>query len=131
MKLILSDSDPLILGDSDPLVLSDGGGATEPEAIDDLAGTPGVESIEFTWSAPANGGDPITKYTLYRNGVEHTDSVTSPHEVTGLTGGVASGPWTVTATNGIGESDPSNAVTETPDEASESTGANILLLGVG
>jgi hypothetical protein len=123
MLLILGNTAPLVLSDTDPLILSDGG-ATVPDAIDDLAGTPGVESIEFTWSAPDDGGAAITKYTLYLDGVEHTDDVTSPYEVTGLTGGVVSGPWTVTATNSEGESDPSNAVTETPESA-VSTGSGL------
>ena len=83
---------------------------TVPDAIDDLVASVGVGSLEFTWSEPDDGGAEITKYTLYLNGAEHTDDVESPYEVTGLTGGVASGPWTVTATNSEGESDPSNNV---------------------
>lgn len=89
--------------------------ATVPDAVDDLAATPGIGSLAFAWTAPANGGSAITKYTLYLNGAEHTDNITSPHEVTGLTGGVASGPWTVTSINAIGESSLSNTVTETPN----------------
>jgi hypothetical protein len=91
-------------------------GTSIPNEVDTLAGTPGVESIEFTWTppSPAYEGETISKYTLYLNGVLHTDEVTSPHEVTGLTGGVESGPWTVTSTNAVGESDPSNSVSETP-----------------
>lgn len=102
-----------------------GAGSTVADAIDDLAATPGVESLTFTWTAPDDGGAAITKYTLYLNGVLHTDEVTSPHEVTGLTGGVESGPWTVTATNSEGESDPSNAVSETPAEPPPAAPTNL------
>lgn len=89
--------------------------ATIPEAIDDLFAQGGTgNSITLTWTAPDDGGAAITKYTLYLNGVLHTDNVTSPKTVTPLTIGVSSGPWTVTATNSEGESDPSNAVSATP-----------------
>jgi hypothetical protein len=86
-----------------------------PNAVNDLAAEAGVEKLTFTWTPPANtGGAAITKYTLYLDGVLHTDNVTSPKIVTGLTPNVASGGWTVTATNSIGESAASNAVTSTP-----------------
>lgn len=101
-----------------------------PEAIDDLAATPGVGKLTFTWTPPANGGAAIEKYTLYLNGVVSQDFITSPFEKTGLDPGVEIGEWTVTATNSEGESDPSNAVTATPLSATV-RGRARLLLGVG
>jgi hypothetical protein len=95
--------------------VQDGGpSATAPEAIDDLAATPGANKLTFTYSQPDDGGATITKHTLYLDDVEYADEVTSPHVVTGLVGGVSSGAWTVTSTNSEGESDPSNEVTATP-----------------
>jgi hypothetical protein len=83
-------------------------------AVDTDNGTPAIATI--------TAGGP----TVYATGVS------SPHEVTGLTGGVASGPWTVTSTNAIGESDPSNAVTETPDSPATGIGhINLLTMGCG
>lgn len=73
-----------------------------PDAVDDLAAEPDVQRLHFSWTEPANNGSAITKYTLYLDAVEHTDDVTSPHEVANLTGDVLSGPWTITATNGDG-----------------------------
>ena len=43
--------------------------ATEPAAIDDLSGVAGDTSVELSWTAPIDGGAPITDYVIqYRTG---------------------------------------------------------------
>jgi hypothetical protein len=85
--------------------------------------SPGMGSATVTWSAPASGGSPITKYTITPYIGTTAQTVTtvtgSPPAttatVTGLTNG-ATYTFTVTATNAIGTGPPSaasNAVTPT------------------
>ena len=64
--------------------------------------TPGDGSATVTWTAPDNGGSPITGYTVTASpgGATCTTSTTSC-TVTGLTNGVAY-TFTVVATNGAG-----------------------------
>jgi hypothetical protein len=93
--------------------------AIEPVAIDltfidDLAFQEQLISTVVTSTGPV---EPVVTTITAGGPTVYATGVSSPHEVTGLTGGVASGPWTVTSTNAVGESDPSNAVTETPTAA--------------
>ena len=86
-----------------------------------MTATAGNGSATVTWTAPANGGSPITSYTVTPSiGAarrrDHRSPVAArprPANVTGLTNGTAY-TFTVTATNAIGTgpaSAPSNAVT--------------------
>jgi Domain of unknown function (DUF1929)/Fibronectin type III domain/Kelch motif len=96
---------------------------TVPAAPTSVAATAGDKSAVVTWSAPANGGSPITSYTVtpYIGSAAQTATVVtgSPPAtsatVNGLTDGTAY-TFTVTATNGVGTgpaSAPSGQVTPT------------------
>ena len=86
-----------------------------------MTATAGNGSASVTWTAPANGGAPITSYTVtpYAGGVAQPATTVSGNPpatsatITGLTNGT-SYTFTVSATNAIGTgpaSAPSNAVT--------------------
>lgn len=98
------------VGDITEITLS-----SEPATISDLAATAGVESLTLTWTTPDSGNSPILGVILYKDGIAQDMDVSSPHEITGLAGGVPSGAWTVAAYNVVGEAALSNAVTETPE----------------
>ena len=94
---------------------------TAPAAPTVVTATPGNGSAGVSWTAPANGGSPITAYTVtpYVGATAQVPSTitgTPPATtmtITGLTNGTAY-TFTVTATNGVGTgpaSAPSNAVT--------------------
>ena len=94
---------------------------TAPAAPTGVTATPGNGSAAVSWTAPANGGSPITSYTVtpyLGSTAQATTTVTgSPPAttatITGLTNG-SSYTFTVTATNAIGTSSassPSSAVT--------------------
>jgi Domain of unknown function (DUF4082)/Fibronectin type III domain/Bacterial Ig domain len=82
---------------------------TAPTAPTGVTATAGNASATVSWSAPANGGSPITSYTItpYIGSTGQTPTVitgTPPATstvVTGLTNGTAY-TFTVTATNGVG-----------------------------
>ncbi len=88
-----------------------------------MSATAGDGNATVTWTAPSNGGAPITSYTVTpyigsaaqtATMVNGTPPVTNA-TVTGLTDGTAY-TFTVTATNGVGTgpaSTPSNSVTPT------------------
>ncbi|MFQ6172861.1 cell wall-binding repeat-containing protein [Oryzobacter sp. R7] len=69
---------------------------------------PGDSQATVSWTAPANGGSPITKYTVKAEPGGRTATTTGATSVvvTGLTNGTAY-TFTVTATNAIGTSPPS------------------------
>jgi hypothetical protein len=96
---------------------------TAPAAPGSVTATAGNQSATVSWSAPANGGSPITLYTVtpYLAGVAQTATQVSGSppattaNVTGLTNGAAY-TFTVTATNAVGTgpaSAPSAPVTPT------------------
>jgi hypothetical protein len=96
---------------------------TAPGAPTSVAATAGDKSAQVTWSAPANGGSPITSYTItpYIGTTAQTTTVITGNppvttaNVTGLTNGSAY-TFTVTATNAVGTgpaSVPSQPVTPT------------------
>jgi Domain of unknown function (DUF1929)/Fibronectin type III domain len=102
---------------------------TAPAAPGSLTATAGNQSATVSWSAPANGGSPITMYTItpYLAGVAQapTQLAGSPPPttatVTGLTNGNAY-TFTVSAANTVGTgpaSSPSQPVTPTATVAPE------------
>jgi hypothetical protein len=94
---------------------------TAPGVPGSVAASPGNGSATVSWTAPSDGGSPITKYTVtpYVGSTAQTPTVVmgNPPDttatITGLTNGT-SYTFTVSATNAIGtggESAASNAVT--------------------
>jgi Domain of unknown function (DUF1929)/Fibronectin type III domain/Kelch motif len=85
-----------------------------PAAPLSVKATAGDKSATVTWSAPANGGAPITSYTVtpYIGSAAQTATVVTGSPpvtsatVTGLTDGTGY-TFTVTATNGVGTGPPS------------------------
>jgi hypothetical protein len=107
------------------LVLSAQGGSAPivPGAPSGVTATAGDGNASVNWTAPANGGSPITSYTVtpYIGSAAQTPTtVTGTPPATGVTvSGLTDGTtytFTVTATNAVGTgpaSAPSNAVTPT------------------
>ncbi len=98
-----------------------GGGSSAPNAPSGVTAAPGSSSAQVGWTAPNNGGSPITGYTVTpstggtRTPVQVSGAATSA-TVTGLTNG-SSYTFTVTATNAIGTSPASAAsATVTPED---------------
>ena len=96
---------------------------TAPAAPGSVTATAGDKSAIVSWTAPANGGSPITSYTItpYVGTTAQTPTVitgtppTTSADITGLTDGTAY-TFTVSATNGVGTgpaSAASNQVTPT------------------
>ncbi len=96
---------------------------TAPAAPTGVTATAGNTTANVTWTAPANGGSPITSYTItpYIGATAQTPTTitgsppATSATITGLTNGTAY-TFTVTATNAIGPgpaSAPSAAVTPT------------------
>jgi hypothetical protein len=82
---------------------------TKPDAPTGVTATSGGDaSTTVSWTAPSDGGSPITLYTATSNAGQTCSSATTSCSVTGLTNGT-SYTFTVTATNSIGTSDPSSA----------------------
>ncbi len=87
--------------------------ATAPGAPTNVAATAGNASATVSFSAPSNGGSPITGYTVTSTGGQSATGTASPITVAGLTNGL-SYQFSVKATNAIGTgpaSALSNAVT--------------------
>jgi len=89
--------------------------ATVPGAPTIGAATPGNGQASIAFTAPgSNGGSPITSYTVTCNPNGITASgAASPITVTGLTNGTTH-TCSVTATNAVGPSAPSQTVSVTP-----------------
>jgi hypothetical protein len=96
---------------------------TAPDAPAGVTATAGNQSATVSWSAPSNGGSPITSYTVtpYLAGVAQTATQVSgsPPATTSIVPGLTNGSaytFTVTATNAVGTgpaSAPSQPVTPT------------------
>ena len=93
---------------------------TVPGTPTNLVATPGNNQVALSWTAPSNGGSPITDYTIeYRTGSNpfapftHTPSTSTSITVTGLTNGV-SYDFRVSAKNSIGTGTPSSTVSAKP-----------------
>ncbi|MDA1347661.1 MAG: fibronectin type III domain-containing protein [Chloroflexi bacterium] len=81
-----------------------------PGAPADVQAVPGTGEASVSWSAPLDGGSPITQYTVESTPGGHTTVVggqTLVATVTGLTDGIAY-TFTVAATNPKGTGDPSS-----------------------
>src|SRR5437588_2298351 len=93
--------------------------AAAPAAPTGIAATAGNGSASLAWSAPSDGGSPITGYTVipYVGGVASSPIGFGPGSTTVLVPGLTNGTaysFTVSASNGIGSgpaSSLSNAVT--------------------
>lgn len=89
--------------------------ATAPDAPV-LTGSAGDGQATLSWVAPADGGSPITGYTLYNTVTHATDSVpagATSFTVSGLTNGTEYG-FVLYANNTVGSSGGSNTVLVTP-----------------
>lgn len=87
--------------------------STAPTAPLSLAGTASMSTANLTWSAPASSGtDPITSYSVYRDGVQVGTSTTRTFSDTGIVAG-GTYTWTVTAMSAAGESAASAPLTLT------------------
>jgi hypothetical protein len=108
--------------------------ATAPVAPTGVEATPGNGNATVTWAAPANGGSPITSYTVtpyVGSTAQPATTVPGPAPATSATiGGLANGTtytFTVTATNAIGTGAPSaqsNAVIPTATPAGPTVDAS-------
>jgi Fibronectin type III domain len=92
--------------------------ATAPGSPTAVSASAGDTAATVSWTAPASGGSPITGYTVTSDPGDFTATTVGATSTTvnGLTDGVTY-TFTVTATNGIGTSDPSapsNPVTPAP-----------------
>ena len=117
------------------------GPATVPTAPTNVTATAANASAQVTWTAPSDGGSPLTSYTVtpfIGTTAQTPTTVTgSPPAttttVTGLTNGTAY-TFTVTATNAVGTgpaSAPSSAVTPTAPTAPGAPTAVNALAGAG
>jgi len=96
---------------------------TAPDAPVSLAATPGNTTVLLTWTAPANGGSPITGYNLYKGNSSGGESSTplngstlisdNTMSVTSLTNGHTY-YFTAKAVNSVGSSVASNEVWAIP-----------------
>ncbi len=96
---------------------------TAPAAPTGVSASPGNGSASVSWTAPADGGSPITSYTVTpyagSNALASTTVTGTPPATSTTIGGLTNGTaytFTVTATNAVGTgsaSSPSNSVTPT------------------
>jgi len=85
------------------------GSPTVPSAPTGVSATAGDTTATVLWSAPFDGGSPITSYTVTSSpgGLTATTAGATSTTVTGLTDGV-SYTFSVVATNAVGPSNPSS-----------------------
>jgi acid phosphatase type 7 len=97
--------------------------AAQRPAAPSLSATPGDSTVRLSWSAPADGGAPITAYSVYRGIAAGAETLlTSVGNVTTYDDGTALNATTyyyrVAAVNGAGEGARSNEVSATPSAPS-------------
>ncbi|MFW9915340.1 MAG: fibronectin type III domain-containing protein [Candidatus Thorarchaeota archaeon] len=91
---------------------------TAPSPPESLSATPGESAIVLSWSAPSDGGSPITIYRVYRGTISGMYALigvtasTTFNDTTVLLG--ITYYYVVTAANAIGNSDFSSEVSATP-----------------
>jgi hypothetical protein len=118
----------------DDVSLTGSGGPTAPAAPTNVSATAGNASATVTWTAPANGGSPITSYTVtpFIGSTAQTPTTVSGSPpgtsttISGLTNGTAY-TFAVSATNTIGTgpaSTPSAAVTPSAPTPAAPTGVS-------
>ena len=116
-------------------------GITAPSAPTAVTATTGAAAATVAWTAPANGGSPITSYTVtpFIGATAQTATTVSGSPpattttVTGLTNGTAY-TFTVAATNAIGTSvasTPSNSVTPVASTAPAAPSGAVGTAGIG
>lgn len=89
------------------------------------------ETVVLSWTPPQNNGAEITGYTVTSSQGDTFDCATTTCTLNGLTNNVTY-TFTVTATNEVGDSDPSPASAEArPDEKPDPPAAPILEFGDG
>ncbi len=88
-----------------------------PEAPTGLSATPGDGVVDLSWTAPDDGGSPITTYRVYRDSVEvGTTSGATTFQDTTANGAVPSSvaySYTVSAENAVDEGPESSAANAT------------------
>lgn len=132
--LYFDNGQPLEWGEVGNYVLTSTVTAIDPPAAPDApAATPGNAQVALTWGAPANGGSPITGYTVaYKLSSDSTWATTSPSPATqtsltigSLTNG-SSYDFKVLATNVAGDGSYSAVTTAMPSN----TGVAITAVSV-
>ncbi|GAA4286244.1 Ig-like domain-containing protein [Georgenia daeguensis] len=87
-------------------------------------------TVVLAWTAPANNGSPISGYTVETSG-STTQCATTTCTISGLTNNVEY-TFTVTATNAVGDSEPSGAsAVARPDVKPERPAPPVLAFGDG
>jgi putative nucleotidyltransferase with HDIG domain len=86
---------------------------TVPSAPTGVSVVSGNAQVTVSWSAPNDGGSPVTSYTVtpYVAGTSQTPSVFGSTATSQVVGGLSNGTtytFTVTATNSVGTSSPSS-----------------------
>ena len=89
-----------------------GSPATVPSTPTDVTATPGDGDVAVSWSAPSDGGSPITEYlvTPYAGGVARAPATFPSSATSEVVGGLTNGTtysFTVTGTNAVGSGVPS------------------------
>lgn len=94
-----------------------------------LTATAGNTQVNLSWTAPHDGGSPITKYEIsVDSGAWTSVGLVTSHTVTGLTNGTTY-TFKIRAVNSVGNGAESNAVSATP--AAPPTGGNVTSPVIG